>query len=71
MVFLPLGGLVADHMHARVPLGPLPSKPQLTHSTQREYSTSKSILGPKLFFVTGLVLFVTAEARLVCPDLLG
>ena len=29
------------------------------------------ILGPKLFFVTGLVIFVTAVARLVCPDLLG
>ena len=29
------------------------------------------ILGPKLFFVTGLVIFVTAAARLVCPDLLG
>ena len=29
------------------------------------------VLGPKLFFVTGLVIFVTAVARLVCPDLLG
>ena len=29
------------------------------------------ILGPKLIFVTGLVTFVTAVARLVCPDLLG
>ena len=29
------------------------------------------VLGPKLFFVTGLVIFVTAEARLVCPNLLG
>ena len=29
------------------------------------------ILGPKLFFVTGLVIFATAVARLVCPDLLG
>ena len=28
-------------------------------------------LGPKLIFVTGLVIFVTAVARLVCPDLLG
>ena len=28
------------------------------------------ILGPKLFFVTGLVKFVTVVARLVCPDLL-
>ena len=29
------------------------------------------LLGPKLIFVTGLVNFVTAVARLVCPDLLG
>ena len=29
------------------------------------------ILGPKLIFVTGLVMFVPAAARLVCPDLLG
>ena len=29
------------------------------------------ILGPKFFSVTGLVIFVTAVARLVCPDLLG
>ena len=29
------------------------------------------VLGPKLFFVTGLVIFVTAVARLVCLDLLG
>ena len=29
------------------------------------------LLGPKLFFVTGLVIFVTAVARLVCPDMLG
>ena len=29
------------------------------------------LLGPKLFFVTGLVIFITAVARLVCPDLLG
>ena len=29
------------------------------------------VLGPKLFFVTGLVNLVTAVARLVCPDLLG
>ena len=29
------------------------------------------VLGPKLFFVTGLVKFATAVARLVCPDLLG
>ena len=29
------------------------------------------ILGPKLFFVTGLVIFITVIARLVCPDLLG
>ena len=31
----------------------------------------KDVLGPKLFFVTGLVIFVAAVARLVCPDLLG
>ena len=30
-----------------------------------------TVLGPKLIFVTGLVIFVTAVARLVCPDLLG
>ena len=30
-----------------------------------------SLLGPKLIFVTGFVKFVTAVARLVCPDLLG
>ena len=29
------------------------------------------LLGPNLFFVTGLVIFATAVARLVCPDLLG
>ena len=29
------------------------------------------VLGPKLFFVTGFVIFVTAVARLVCPGLLG
>ena len=29
------------------------------------------VLGPKIFFVTGLVMFVTAIARLVCLDLLG
>ena len=29
------------------------------------------VLGPELIFVTGLVIFVTAVARLVCPDLLG
>ena len=29
------------------------------------------VLGPKLLFVTGLAIFVTAVARLVCPDLLG
>ena len=33
--------------------------------------TSQFILGPKIFFVTGLVIFATALARLVCPDLLG
>ena len=27
--------------------------------------------GLKLFFVTGLVIFVTAVVRLVCPELLG
>ena len=29
------------------------------------------VLGPELIFPTGLVKFVTAVARLVCPDLLG
>ena len=33
--------------------------------------SSEGVLGPKLFFVTGLVMFATAVARLVCPDLLG
>ena len=40
-------------------------------ATQAEYRTKLLILGPKLIFVTGLVTFVTAVARLVCPDLLG
>ena len=31
----------------------------------------KVTLGPKLIFVTGLEIFVTAVARLVCPDLHG
>ena len=35
------------------------------------YGFVYSVLGPKLFFVTGLVIFATAVARLVCPDLLG
>ena len=30
-----------------------------------------TVLGTKLIFVTGLVKFVTAVARLVCPDQLG
>ena len=30
-----------------------------------------TVLDPKLFFVTGLVIFATAVASLVCPDLLG
>ena len=30
-----------------------------------------AVLGPKLIFVTDWVKFVTAVARLVCPDLLG
>ena len=29
------------------------------------------MVGSKLFFVTGLVIFITAVARLDCPDLLG
>ena len=29
------------------------------------------VLGPELIFVIGLVKFVIAVARLVCPDLLG
>ena len=29
------------------------------------------LLGPKLFFVTGLVILTTAVARIVCLDLLG
>ena len=32
---------------------------------------TSQILGPKSIFVTGLVKFVTAGARLVLPDLLG
>ena len=35
------------------------------------FDRRRDLLGPKLFFVTGLVIFVTAVARLVCPDLLG
>ena len=35
------------------------------------YFNGVRVLGPKLFFVTGLVIFATAVARLVCPDLLG
>ena len=31
---------------------------------------SVTVLGPKLIFITGLVIFVTAVARIVCPDLL-
>ena len=31
----------------------------------------EEILGLKLFFVTGLVIFATAVARLVCLDVLG
>ena len=32
---------------------------------------AEKLLGPKLFFVTGLVIFAKALARLVCLDLLG
>ena len=41
----------------------------LTQEGQDEQDTQ--VLGPKLFFVAGLVIFATAVARLVCPDLLG
>ena len=34
-------------------------------------SMSVCLLGPELIFVTGLVKFVTAVARLVCLDLFG
>ena len=30
-----------------------------------------ALLGPELIFVTGVVTFVNAVARLICPDLLG
>ena len=36
-----------------------------------EASWEATVLGLKLFFVTGLVIFATAVARLLCPDLLG
>ena len=35
------------------------------------HSPTWVVLGLKLFFVTGFGIFVTAVARLVCPDLLG
>ena len=41
------------------------------YSQGRQVESDKTVLGPKLFFVTGLVIFVTAVARLDCPDLLG
>ena len=43
------------------------------HNKLMKYLTNfwYKVLGPKLIFVTGLVKFVTALARLVCPDLLG
>ena len=34
-------------------------------------SEADFVLGLKLFFVTGLVIFIAAVARLDCPDLLG
>ena len=46
----------------------------LENSEKERFDLFKAIynlLGPKLFFPTGLVIFVTAVARLVCPDLLG
>ena len=43
----------------------------LLHCGQKVFEVAGSVLGPKLIFVTGLVKFVTAVARLVCPDLLG
>ena len=33
--------------------------------------TTNNVLGSKLFFVTGLVIFVAVVAKLDCPDLLG
>ena len=46
-------------------------QPGATLQSITTFTRSLGILGPKLFFVTGLVIFVTAIARLVCPDLLG
>ena len=37
----------------------------------RVESTRSLLQGPKLFYVTGSVIFATAVARLVCPYLLG
>ena len=40
-------------------------------NVEKTKKATTKVLGPKLFFVTDLVQFVTAVARLVCPDLLG
>ena len=50
----------------------VPQKVMLAKGTiHRGGLHEEGILGLELFFVTGLVKFVTAVARLVCPDLLG
>ena len=55
------------------PARPSPCPPTAPGFDFRPYPSSirLGVLGPKLFFVTGLVIFATAVARLVCPDLLG
>ena len=42
-----------------------------THESPHVQLGLDLILGPKLFFVTGLVIFIAAVARPDCPDLLG
>ena len=44
---------------------------ELNHVPHPSRSDLAIVLGPELIFVTGLVTFVTAVVRLVCPNLLG
>ena len=44
---------------------------QIKSERPSTHRNARSVLGPKLSFVTGLVIFVTAVGTLVCPDLLG
>ena len=45
--------------------------PSLGRQNVDNMTEEEVLLDPKLFFVTCLVIFVTAVARPVCPDLLG